>query len=74
MFVVQVPSDAFRLGRKRVFFRAGQISVLQEILNKTRADRGPMILGRLQEALANLHTAKGAAEEAQVSRTRGQID
>lgn len=63
-----MPSEAFRLGRTRVFFRAGQISILQEILNDTSAARGPAILGRLQEALANRHTAKGAAEEAQVSR------
>ncbi|CAN0535439.1 unnamed protein product, partial [Scytosiphon promiscuus] len=33
----QVPSEAFRLGRTRVFFRAGQISILQEILNETSA-------------------------------------
>ena len=73
LFVFQVPSEAFRLGRTRVFFRAGQISILQEILNETNADKGPVILGRLQEALANRHTAKGAAEEAQVSAIRGQL-
>lgn len=66
----QVPSEAFRLGRTRVFIRAGQISLLQGILNETSADKGASILGRLHEALANRHTAKDAAEKAQVSGTR----
>lgn len=56
----------FRLGRTRVFFRAGQISTLQKILNETGPEKGPWIFGRLQEALANRHKAKAAAEEAKV--------
>ena len=63
-----MPSEAFRLGRTRVFFRAGQISTLQKILNETSADRAPWIFGRLQEALENRRQAKAAAEEAQVMR------
>lgn len=63
---MQVPSEAYRLGRTRVFFRAGQISTLQRILNETTPDKAPWIFGRLQEALANRHKAKAAAEEAQV--------
>ena len=62
----QVPSEVFRLGRTRVFFRAGQISTLQKILNETGPEKGPWIFGRLQEALANRHKAKAAAEQAQV--------
>lgn len=54
------------MGRTRVFFRAGQISTLQKILNETSADKGPWIFERLQEALANRHKAKAAADEAQV--------
>ncbi|CAM9169756.1 unnamed protein product [Laminaria digitata] len=73
LWAFEVPSEAFRLGRTRVFFRAGQISILQEILNETSADRGPVILGRLQEALANRHTAKGAAEEAQFAVTSAEV-
>lgn len=65
----QVPSEVFRLGRTRVFFRAGQISTLQKILNETGPEKGPWIFGRLQEALANRHKAKAAAEEAQVRCT-----
>ncbi|CAM9718264.1 unnamed protein product, partial [Hapterophycus canaliculatus] len=49
----QVPSEAFRLGKTRVFFRAGQISTLQRILNETPPEKGPWIFERLQEALAN---------------------
>ena len=67
----QVPSEVFRLGRTRVFFRAGQISTLQKILNETGPEKGPWIFERLQEALANRHKAKAAAEEAQVRKYVG---
>lgn len=63
---LQVPPEAFRLGRTRVFFRAGQISTLQKILNETSAEKGPWIFERLQEALENRRKAKAAAEEARV--------
>lgn len=66
VLALQVPSEVFRLGRTRVFFRAGQISTLQKILNETGPEKGPWIFGRLQEALANRHKAKAAAEEAKV--------
>ena len=65
---LQVPPEAFRLGRTRVFFRAGQISTLQKILNETSAEKGPWIFERLQEALENRRKAKAAAEEARVIR------
>lgn len=65
----QIPSEVFRLGRTRVFFRAGQISTLQKILNEIGPEEGPWIFGRLREALANRHKAKAAAEQAQVSYT-----
>lgn len=63
----QVPPDAFRLGTKRVFFRAGQIAVLHKILNETPADKFPWVLSRLRLALANRRMARMAAEEAEVS-------
>jgi len=63
---LQVPSEVFRLGRTRVFFRAGQISTLQKILNETGPEKSPWIFERLQQALANRHKAKAAAEEAKV--------
>lgn len=62
----QVPSEAFRLGAKRVFFRAGQIAVLHKILNETPADKVPWVLSRLRLALANRRMARIAAEEAEV--------
>ncbi|CAM9989909.1 unnamed protein product, partial [Laminaria digitata] len=61
LWAFEVPSEAFRLGRTRVFFRAGQISTLQKILNETPPEKGPWIFGRLQEALANRQKAKAAA-------------
>lgn len=64
--VKQVPSETFRLGRTRVFFRAGQISTLQRILNETPPEKGPWILKRLQEALDTRLEAKAAAGEANV--------
>lgn len=63
---VQVPSEAFRLGAKRVFFRAGQIAVLHKILNETPQDKVPWVLSRLKLALANRKLARIAAEEAEV--------
>ena len=54
------------MGRTRVFFRAGQISTLQKILNETPAEKGPWIFERLQVALANRQKAKAAAGEAKV--------
>lgn len=39
---------------------------MQKILNETGPEKGPWIFGRLQEALANRHKAKAAADEAQV--------
>lgn len=62
-----MPSEAFRLGKTRVFFRAGQISTLQRILNETPPEKGPWIFERLQEALANRQKAKAAAGDARVS-------
>ena len=50
-----------------MFFRAGQISTLQKILNETSAERAPWIFKRLEEALANRQKAKAAAAEAQVT-------
>lgn len=64
----QVPPESYRLGKTRVFFRAGQISTLQKILNETGPDKAPWILSRLKEALANRQQAKAAAESARVSR------
>ena len=49
-----------------MFFRAGQISTLQKILNETTADDARRISDRLREALEKRHAAKAAAEEAQV--------
>lgn len=49
-----------------MFFRAGQISTLQQILDESSADKGPWIFERLQEALANRQKAKAAADQAQV--------
>ncbi|CAN0342915.1 unnamed protein product, partial [Ectocarpus sp. 12 AP-2014] len=68
LWAFEVPSEVFRLGRTRVFFRAGQISTLQKILNETGPEKAPWIFERLQEALANRHKAKAAAEEAQVDQ------
>lgn len=65
----QVPSEAFRLGRTRVFFKAGQISTLQRILNETGPEKAPWVLKRLEEALANRLRAKEAAADAEVSRS-----
>eukprot|EP00903_Cladosiphon_okamuranus_P011132 g10508.t1 len=69
LWAFEVPSEVFRLGRTRVFFRAGQISTLQRILNETGPEKAPWIFGRLQEALANRHKAKASAEEAQAAVT-----
>ncbi|CAM9178970.1 unnamed protein product, partial [Hapterophycus canaliculatus] len=67
LWAFEVPSEVFRLGRTRVFFRAGQISTLQKILNETGPEKGPWIFERLQEALANRQKAKAAAEEAKAA-------
>lgn len=72
LWYLQVPSEAFRLGKTRVFFRAGQISTLQKILNETPPEKGPWIFSRLQEALASRQKAKAAAAEAQVGASRTQ--
>eukprot|EP00752_Nemacystus_decipiens_P009298 g8309.t1 len=67
LWAFEVPSEAFRLGRTRVFFRAGQISTLQKILNETGPEKAPWIIKRLEEALASRREAKAAAEEAQAA-------
>lgn len=54
------------MGKTRVFFRAGQISTVQAILNETPPDKAPWILSRLKEALANRQKAKASAGEAKV--------
>lgn len=63
-----MPPESYRLGKTRVFFRAGQISTLQKILNETGPEKAPWILSRLKEALVNRQQAKEAAQSAQVSR------
>ncbi|CAM9208802.1 unnamed protein product [Ascophyllum nodosum] len=72
LWAFEVPSEAFRLGRTRVFFKAGQISIVQKILNETGPDKAPWIFQRLQEALANRQKAKAAAEESQTALTRAE--
>eukprot|EP00903_Cladosiphon_okamuranus_P011080 g10459.t1 len=67
LWAFEVPSEAFRLGKTRVFFRAGQISTLQKILNETPPEKGPWIFERLQVALANRQKAKAAAGEAKAA-------
>lgn len=62
------------MGRTRVFFRAGQISTLQRILNETSDDKAPWIFRRLEEALANRQKAKAAAAEAQVTSRAQLVD
>lgn len=61
-----MPPETFRLGTKRVFFRAGQIATLHKILNETPSDKLPWVLSRLRLALANRRLARIAAEEAEV--------
>ncbi|CAM9627587.1 unnamed protein product, partial [Sphacelaria rigidula] len=61
LWAFEVPPESYRLGRTRVFFRAGQISTLQKILNETGPEKAPWILSRLKEALANRQAAKAAA-------------
>eukprot|EP00904_Undaria_pinnatifida_P011109 jgi/Undpi1/7128/HiC_scaffold_22.g09602.m1 len=67
LWAFDVPSEAFRLGAKRVFFRSGQIAVLHKILNETPPDKLPWVLSRLRLALANRRLATVAAEEAEDS-------
>ncbi|CAB1114761.1 unnamed protein product [Ectocarpus sp. CCAP 1310/34] len=67
LWAFEVPSEAFRLGKTRVFFRAGQISTLQKILNETPAEKSPWIFERLQEALANRQKAKASSGEAKAA-------
>lgn len=62
----QIPPEVFRLGKTRVFFKAGQILALQKILNEARVDKGAWVLQRLEDALGNRRKANAAAEEAQV--------
>lgn len=61
-----MPSESFRLGRTRVFFKAGEIATVQKILNDTGPEKAPWILARLKEALRNRQRAKEVAAEAQV--------
>lgn len=61
-----MPAESFRLGTKRVFFRAGQIGVIHKILNETPPDKIPWVLSRLKLALANRKMGRIAAEEAEV--------
>lgn len=67
-----MPPESYRLGRTRVFFRAGQISTLQKILNETGPEKAPWILSRLKEALANRQAAKAAAASALVRKKAWQ--
>ncbi|CAM9593360.1 unnamed protein product [Ectocarpus sp. 6 AP-2014] len=72
LWAFEVPSEAFRLGRTRVFFRAGQISTVQKILNETGPEKAPWIMKRLKDALASRQEAKAAAEEAQAAMSAAE--
>lgn len=56
-----------------MFFKAGQISTLQKILNETPPEKGPWVFERLQQALANRQRAKATAAEANVCTLFGHI-
>eukprot|EP00752_Nemacystus_decipiens_P008749 g7810.t1 len=73
LWAFEVPSEMFRLGRTRVFFRAGQISTLQKILNETGPENRPWVFRRLQEALTHRRKAAAAAEGAQAAFKSAEV-
>jgi ABC-type oligopeptide transport system ATPase subunit len=64
LYAYDIPSEAYRLGRTRVFFKAGQISTLERILRDTSKEQGERIVARLKKALADRVAAAKAAEGA----------
>ncbi len=63
LFAYEIPSEQFRLGRSRVFFKAGQISTLEKILRDTSSANMGKVLKRLKIALENRKKAAKAAAE-----------
>ncbi len=63
LFAYEIPCEQFRLGRSRVFFKAGQISTLEKILRDASSQNMDKVLARLKIALENRKkAAKSAAE------------
>ncbi len=63
LFAYEIPSEQFRLGRSRVFFKAGQISTLEKILRDASSTNMGKVLKRLKIALENRKKAAKAAAE-----------
>lgn len=59
LWAFDVPDDVYHLGRSRVFFKSGQLDVLDSILSADYADNKEKIFERLKQALA----ARGEAKE-----------
>lgn len=74
LWAFDVPSETFRLGKTRVFFRAGQISTLERILKDKSEGRGEWILSRLNEALALRKAAKVKSEAAALALEEATAD
>ncbi|CAM9653889.1 unnamed protein product, partial [Chrysoparadoxa australica] len=64
LWAFEVPDDAFRLGKTRVFFKAGQIATLESILQAASEGRGEWIMERLEIAHANYKKAQALAAAA----------
>lgn len=63
LWAFEVSPEAYRLGRTRVFFRSGQISTVQGILQTDMSTKHEWLAGRLQEAMAARTAGTAAAEE-----------
>mmetsp|Transcript_9767 Transcript_9767/g.14692 ORF Transcript_9767/g.14692 Transcript_9767/m.14692 type:complete len:1438 (-) Transcript_9767:159-4472(-) len=65
LWAFDIPGDAFRLGKTRVFFKAGQISTLEGILKSASAEKSAYIIKRLRQAREDREKAKSEANEAE---------
>jgi myosin heavy subunit len=58
LHALDIPDEAYELGKTRIFFRAGQLETVDRILSTDFADDKDMIMGRLRAALAMREQAK----------------
>ncbi len=63
LFAYEISCEQFRLGRSRVFFKAGQISTLEKILRDASSKNMGKVLKRLKIALENRKKAAKAVAE-----------
>eukprot|EP00392_Amoebophrya_sp_AT5.2_P019326 g20113.t1 len=62
LYALDIPDEAYELGKTRIFFRAGQLDTVDRILSSDFEEDKPVIMERLRSALEQRKQAKALVD------------